>query len=63
MPNIEAREDFRQNGASTHMVNCPVCGQKLVDVEKAASGVNVLRIKCRRCKRFITVTYGVFNKE
>lgn len=54
MIKIDVKEDPRQVVEHHKLVICPVCGQKLTDI-KYVDGVSVLRIKCRRCKKYISV--------
>lgn len=42
------------------MATCPFCGQKLTEVSHI-NGSLVLRIKCRRCRRFISVDISEKN--
>lgn len=49
---ISAICDGDQSQKSSHFVFCPICRQKLVDVEYM-SGIGILRFKCRRCGTYI----------
>lgn len=54
MIQIDAKEDPRQVVEHNRLVECPICGQKLTDV-KFINGTVTLRIKCRRCRTYISV--------
>ena len=54
MIKIDAKEDSRQVVEYHKLVICPICGQKLTDV-KYVDGVVMVRIKGRRCKKYISV--------
>lgn len=54
MIKIDAHEDPRQVVEYHKLVECPICGQKLTDVQYV-DGAVMLRIKCRRCKKYISV--------
>lgn len=54
---IDTKEDRSQADVSRrpHLAICPLCGQKLFEVESLAAP-GIFRIKCRRCKKYIRVT-------
>lgn len=54
MIKIDTKEDPRQVVEHHKLVICPTCGQKLTDV-KYVDGIVMLRIKCRRCRKYISV--------
>ena len=54
MIKVDARKDLDQQDICNRIVLCPVCGQKLTDVTYV-NGIVMLRIKCRRCKNYISV--------
>lgn len=54
MIKVDTKEDPRQVVEHHKLVICPICGQKLTDV-KYVDGVVMLRIKCRRCRKYISV--------
>lgn len=54
MIKIGIEEDPRQAIEYHKLVFCPNCGQKLTDV-KFVDGIAMLRIKCRRCKKYINL--------
>ena len=54
MIKIDVKEDPWQVVEYHKLVICPICGQKLTDV-KYVDGIVMLRIKCRRCKKYISV--------
>lgn len=49
---VNLRIDENQSPRGFHLVSCPSCGQKLTDVT-AVTGECFLRIRCRRCGRYI----------
>ncbi len=53
---ITTREDPNQSDSSdrSSMALCPVCAQKLFEVESLAAP-GIFRVKCRRCKKYIRV--------
>lgn len=54
--NIIAKEDTNQTDKSDRdkLAVCPVCGQKLFEVESIVHK-GIFRHKCRRCKKYIRV--------
>lgn len=48
----EIRADGDQSAHGYHLLTCPKCRQKLVDVE-SINGMVSLRLKCRRCGTYI----------
>lgn len=54
--NILAKEDTDQNDKSDRkkMAICPVCGQKLFEVESLYRK-GLFRVKCRRCKKYVRI--------
>lgn len=54
---IFAKEDVDQTDKSDRnkLALCPVCGQKLFEVE-SLHRKGVFRQKCRRCKKYIRVS-------
>lgn len=44
------------------MAVCPVCGQKLGDITYL-KGVLILRVKCRRCKKYVDIEVTGTNPE
>lgn len=54
MLKISTRAEDENPEIRTRMVECPVCGKKLVDVQYVA-GIAMLCIKCARCKHLIKV--------
>lgn len=54
MIKVHADKDTDQREICNKIVLCPICGQKLTDV-KYVNGVVILRVKCRRCKNYISV--------
>lgn len=60
--NIIAREDTEQGDTSDRnkLALCPICGQKLFEVESIFHR-GIFRHKCRRCKKYIRVS--VKDKE
>lgn len=42
------------NGTEKNFVECPFCGQKLLNVQSLSGTTNVV-VKCRRCRKFIKV--------
>jgi len=53
MINVITKVDTN-GGQPVKLIECPKCGQKLMDI-RFLGGMAVVRIKCRRCKNFITV--------
>lgn len=53
MINVITKVDTN-GGQPVKLIECPKCGQKLMDI-RFVGGMAVVRIKCRRCKNFITV--------
>ena len=53
---ITAKEDSDQTDKSNRdrLATCPVCGQKLFEVESLFTK-GVFRHKCRRCKKYIRI--------
>ena len=47
---IKCDED--QSHKKTNYILCPLCGQKLADIEYLR-GALMMRFKCRRCGRYI----------
>lgn len=47
--------DKNQSPTPVRLVECPECGQKLVDIVAARGEIDV-RVKCRRCKQFVTIS-------
>ena len=54
MIKIKTEKDISQADICHILVCCPECGQKLTDVTYLR-GVAILRLKCRRCKKYINV--------
>ena len=54
MLKVSTRVDDIDPETRTRMVECPVCGKKMMDVQYV-SGVVMLRVKCVRCKHYIKV--------
>lgn len=54
MLKVRASESYSQDDFATKLVTCPHCGQKLGDI-RYLKGVLILRVKCRRCKKYIDV--------
>ncbi|GAE15787.1 hypothetical protein IX296_002005 [Bacteroides pyogenes] len=54
MIKVNADKDTNQREVYNKMVLCPICGQKLTDISYV-NGVVILRVKCRRCKNYISV--------
>lgn len=54
--NIIAKEDVDQRDRSDRnkLAACPLCGQKLFEVESLHTK-GIFRHKCRRCKKYIRV--------
>jgi len=44
--------DSDQSPRKTNFVLCPLCGQKLADIEHLR-GILIARFKCRRCGRYV----------
>jgi transposase-like protein len=53
---IKVIEDYNRNNdeVGEDMATCPACGQKLFKVY-SVRGSGLLRIKCRRCRRWWNV--------
>lgn len=53
---LSTQQDINQQDSSDRnsLALCPVCGQKLFEVE-SLSTKGVFRLKCRRCKKYIRV--------
>lgn len=54
MVRIDIEEDPRQDDGHRKFLVCPGCGQKLADL-KLVEGLVMLRIKCRRCRKYIRI--------
>lgn len=56
MPKIRAdvKEDCDQSQKSSYFIKCPICGQKLTDVEHL-HGTAILRSQCRRCRKYVKI--------
>ncbi len=54
MLKVHVEIDKIQDDGQRFFACCPSCGQKLTDV-RYAEGLMVLRVKCRRCKKYVTV--------
>lgn len=54
MPHIRAdvRIDASQSPQRNYLLECPKCGQKLVDIEHL-HGMAIVRFKCRRCGTYV----------
>lgn len=54
MMHIYAETDSNQEYTRPCNVRCPGCGQILADITEA-NGYVRMRLKCRRCKRYVKV--------
>lgn len=62
MLKIRSCISIRQDDMAHKMTVCPVCGQKLGDITYL-KGVLILRVKCRRCKKYVDIEVTGTNPE